>query len=171
MYNNIELYNIIHNVFLAGWCGDAAGSNFEFMNQKFTKEEVTNGIKMTTKIQSENLGQITDDSEMEFALLQGLINGCEDNCEYFPSNHIAIEYINWKNSEPIDIGQTTMFAIDESINDDDMYNNAYEYNTQSESNGALMRCIPLAIILMLKTQYVVKQTLVHADGVKIQNVY
>lgn len=93
-------------------------------------------------------GQFTDDTEMEICLLQGLINGKDE--EGFPVEQIAQEYINWYNSIPFDIGNTTTMALLEATNADDMANNAYEYNEYSESNGSLMRCIPIAVFCVNK---------------------
>ena len=93
-------------------------------------------------------GQFTDDTEMEICLLQGLING--KNEDAFPVEKIAQEYINWYKSSPFDIGNTTSMALMEANNADDMANNAYEYNEHSESNGSLMRCIPIAAFCINK---------------------
>ena len=153
-YNIINIImSIIDRVFhtlLAGWCGDAAGATLEFRKQIFSHEEVINAMQMHGFGKSGVYpGQITDDSEMELALIHGLINGC--NSENFPTNFIATEYIEWYNSRPFDIGQTTTFAILDADDDTSMYDNSNEYNLYSESNGSLMRCIPLAIVLMNKS--------------------
>lgn len=134
----------IYNTFLAGWCAEAVGARLEFMKKKFTDEEVFEALHMVGEASSSiNPGQITDDSEMEMALLSALIEGQKE--EYFPLEIIAKKYIEWYKSKPFDIGQTTTFALLDADNASDILSNSYEYNMDSESNGSLMRCIPLAV--------------------------
>lgn len=140
----------IYYTFLAGWCADAAGARLEFRKKKFKKVEVVNAMYFIgEKTNGINEGQFTDDSEMELALLTGLIKGKND--EYFPIEKIAKEYIKWYKSRPFDIGQTTLLSLCDATNADEMANNAFEYNEDSESNGSLMRCIPIAVVSLLKT--------------------
>ena len=139
----------IYHTFLAGWCADAAGARLEFRNRRFTEEEVKNAMRFIgEKSNSISDGQYTDDSEMEICLLQGLLNG--KNEEGFPAEKIAKEYIKWYDSFPFDIGNTTKMALFEAKNSNDMVNNAFEYNEDSESNGSLMRCIPIAVFCIGK---------------------
>lgn len=139
----------IYYTFLAGWCADAVGARLEFRKIKFTDIEVRNAMHFVgEKTNGICDGQFTDDSEMEIALLQGLINGKND--EYFPVEKIAEQYIEWRNSNPFDIGQTTMMALAGAKSADDMATNAFEYNEDSESNGSLMRCIPISIFSLYK---------------------
>ena len=136
--------NFILNTFLAGWCADAIGARLEFRQQRFTLSEVRDAIQFKGKnFSGVHPGQYTDDSEMEICLLMGLIDGKQE--EYFPIEHIAKRYIHWFKSEPFDIGLTTTDALTDSTNAEDMINNAYIFNEDSESNGSLMRCIPIAV--------------------------
>ena len=138
------MINEIYYIFLAGWCAEAAGARLEFRNERFSKKTVELALHMRGESTSGIYpGQITDDSEMEIALLSALLESIND--EYFPIELIATKYIEWYNSKPFDVGQTITFALLSSNNAEDMLNNANEYNTNSESNGSLMRCIPLAI--------------------------
>ena len=142
--------NHIYYTFLAGWCADAAGARLEFRKRRFTEQEAIDAMHFIgEKTNSINEGQITDDSEMEIALLTGLLNG--KNEQYFPVEQIAKEYITWRNSNPFDIGRTTMLALAGAKDADDMANNAFEYNEDSESNGSLMRCIPIAVFSLSKS--------------------
>jgi ADP-ribosylglycohydrolase len=135
---------IILNTFLAGWCADAIGARLEFRNKKIDLNDVIDAIHFRGNNSSgANPGQYTDDSEMELCLLMGLIDG--KNEEFFPIEHIALRYIEWFNSFPFDIGMTTRNALMGSKNAEDMVNNAFEFNEYSESNGSLMRCIPIAV--------------------------
>lgn len=140
---------IIYNTFLAGWCADAVGARLEFKKRRFTEKEVIDAMHFIgEKTNSINEGQFTDDSEMEIALLTGLLKG--KNSEYFPIEKIAKEYIQWYKSSPFDMGQTTTFALMGAKNADDMVTNAFQYNEDSESNGSLMRCLPIAVFSIFK---------------------
>lgn len=143
------MHNQIYYTFLAGWCADAAGARLEFRKKRYSEEEAIDAMHFVgEKSNGIHEGQFTDDSEMEICLLQGLINGKDE--EGFPVEKIAKEYIKWFNSRPFDIGNTTTMALFEAKNADDMVNNAYQYNEDSESNGSLMRCIPIAAFCIYK---------------------
>jgi ADP-ribosylglycohydrolase len=143
------MHDQFYYTFLAGWCADAAGARLEFKKRRFTEQEATDAMHFIgEKSNGIPEGQFTDDSEMEICLLQGLINGKDE--EGFPVEKIAEEYIKWYKSYPFDIGNTTRMALFEANNADDMANNAYEHNENSESNGSLMRCIPIAVFCINK---------------------
>lgn len=167
-----HMYDRLIHMFLAGWCGEAAGARLEFQQRRFTREEVDAAMHFSTHIngrgaeegeegakEEENTtvvglelgqGQITDDTEMELCLLSALIDGRESGDEYFPLERIAANYIEWYRSNPFDIGQTVLHAVLGAESADDMLTNAHEYNTQSEANGSLMRCAPLAAMFFAK---------------------
>jgi len=89
-------------------------------------------------------GQITDDGELTLSLCYGL-RECK---QVFDPNKIAIEYNNWANSSPFDIGNTTrsaMGVIDKNNPAISMYTNADKHCMSSKANGSLMRSTPLAI--------------------------
>ena len=135
---------IIANTFLAGWCADAIGARLEFRQTKIELNEVNDAIHFRGSNSSGVCpGQYTDDSEMELCLLMGILDG--KNEDFFPIEHIALRYIEWFNSFPFDIGMTTRNALMGSKNAEDMVNNAFDFNEDSESNGSLMRCIPIAV--------------------------
>ena len=139
----------IYNTFLAGWCAETIGARLEFQKRQFSYPEVIDAIFMLGENSSGTYpGQVTDDSEMEIALLSGLIEGAKE--EYFPLEIIAKKYIEWYKTTPFDIGQTTTYALLGSNNATDMLTNAYETNMDSESNGSLMRCIPIAVFGIYK---------------------
>jgi ADP-ribosyl-[dinitrogen reductase] hydrolase len=146
--------SFVYYTFLAGWCAEAAGARIEFMKKRFTEEEAIDAMHMVGFNSNGILeGQITDDSEMEISLLDALIQGAED--EYFPIERIASNYIEWYHSEPFDIGQTTAIAILDAKNAEDMLTNAYEYNFKSLSNGSLMRCVPIAVFGIHKSNEII----------------
>jgi ADP-ribosyl-[dinitrogen reductase] hydrolase len=140
----------IYHTFLAGWCADAAGARLEFRKQRFTQKQAIDAMHFVgEKSTGIPEGQFTDDSEMELCLLQALIDGKGE--EEFPVEKIADEYIKWFASKPFDIGLTTSNALLESTNAHDMVNNAFTRNENSESNGSLMRCIPIAVFCTNKS--------------------
>lgn len=130
--------------------GDAFGSRYEFM----TSEDA---IKQLEKDKLEDndyklkgggyfnfeAGQITDDSEMMFALLDAIV----DN-EGYNQEKVALNYIRWFNTMPVDKGKTISRALYTRVpakGAEDMVRNSKEVNYSSLSNGTLMRIIPLAI--------------------------
>jgi ADP-ribosyl-[dinitrogen reductase] hydrolase len=150
------MYTQIYYTLLGGWCADAAGARLEFRQRLFTEQESIDAMHFVgDKTNGIPEGQFTDDSEMELCLLQGLIKG--KNEEEFPIEKIAEEYIQWHLSNPFDIGITTRFALLDAKNADDMVNNAFEYNEDSESNGSLMRCIPIAIFCINKPDEIIME--------------
>lgn len=139
----------IYHMFLAGWCADAAGARLEFMNTTFSDQVVADAMHFVgDKTTNINDGQFTDDTEMELALLTGLLKGQKD--PYFPIERIAHEYIQWYHTHPFDIGVTISSAIADATTADDMASNADEFTSDSESNGSLMRCAPLAVFCLNK---------------------
>lgn len=142
--------DIIRNLFLAGWCADSIGAQLEFQQRRFSENEVEKAISFEqAQLNGIYSGQITDDSEMELSLLEALIESQHEG--YFPVEHIALKYIEWYKSEPFDIGQTTMFSLSDANGAEDLINNAFNFNSESQSNGSLMRCIPLAVFGISRT--------------------
>jgi len=144
----------IYYTFLAGWCADAAGARLEFRRTTFTEQQAIDAMHFVgEKSTGVPEGQITDDSEMELCLLQALVN-CK-NQPYFPIEEIAEEYIKWNKSKPFDMGATTRHALLNANNADDMANNAFTYNEKSQSNGSLMRCLPISVFCMNKSEDII----------------
>lgn len=144
----------ILNILLAGWCGDAVGARLEFRRMQFPSIDVTNAMhfvgESTTNV---CIGQVTDDSEMEMALLHAIIENGKD--EYFPLDIIAKKYIEWYHSKPFDIGNTTQNALLNATDEITMMQNASDYNIKSESNGSLMRCAGLAICCWYRSSEII----------------
>ena len=58
---------------------------------------------------------MTDDSELAFCLLQGLLKGSdiiENDSNVLDTNSIALFYRKWIKSNPFDVGRTTENALD-----------------------------------------------------------
>ncbi len=136
--------NHIKGAFVGGWCGDASGALLEFHKNEITLEMVNHAIHMNGGgIFNVGKGQITDDSELELAMIHGMLKN--NNKEIFPYEAICNEYIEWIKSSPFDVGRTCANAFGTSTNLESMLKNASQLNSESESNGALMRAVPLAI--------------------------
>jgi ADP-ribosyl-[dinitrogen reductase] hydrolase len=130
---------------LGGWCADAVGARLEFRKSKFSLQEVNDAMHFTgEKTNGIPEGQFTDDSEMEIAMLHALVKA--QDAVYFPAEEIAQEYIEWIKSNPFDVGVTTRYALANASSANDMTNNAIRFNARSESNGSLMRCVPIAVL-------------------------
>lgn len=146
METNIKSHNhsYVYYTFLAGWCAESAGARLEFRKCLFSESEVNDAMHMSGQNTSGvEPGQLTDNSEMELSLLSAIVENID--AEYFPIEEIAQKYIEWCNSDPFDIGQSINMAISDAECASDMLSNAHQYNQESLSNGAMMRCIPLAI--------------------------
>jgi ADP-ribosyl-[dinitrogen reductase] hydrolase len=126
--------------------GDAAGARLEFMDKITTSE-----LEKAMNLQGGGVfkvapGQVTDDTELSIQLFRALLEYKHNtDPELQIDDFIFKRYSDWFNSNPFDIGQTTCNAFQNVFDKNDMIENAHILNNQSESNGALMRCIPLAV--------------------------
>lgn len=134
--------------FLGACIGDAAGAPLEFYGSTITAAVVQKMLQFPGGgVLGVDAGQITDDSELAISLARGLITARRVDSDSASLseclNSIASHYFGWYNSSPFDIGNTTRAAMQGSDGlPSRMAENAL---TQSEANGSLMRCTPLAI--------------------------
>ena len=94
-------------------------------------------------------GQVTDDSEMAMCQLQAL---CEMEPGKIQPIFFAKWYQFWYQSRPFDMGITTqkgLAILDHGMPKEQIvamaYKNVLGVNFQSQSNGSLMRCTPMAV--------------------------
>src|SRR5262249_5867647 len=131
--------------------GDSIGSLLEFRS-KVSDEQIEKALQMPGGgPHNTKPGQGTDDTEMTLALAKGLAEG-----EGILSlDRIAHYYMYWVKTDPFDMGKTTRGGIG-CLNfekDETRYqglaamctDDAKKNNITSETNGGLMRIIPLAI--------------------------
>lgn len=134
--------NKIYGSILGGWCADAAGATLEFCYKEITEQMVETAMRMPGGgAIGVAPGQITDDSELEIAILNGLVKSKKlgyPQCQY-PLELVAEEYIYWFNSFPFDIGTTCSNAFSGALNWRDMMRNSLKLKNHSQANGALMR--------------------------------
>jgi ADP-ribosylglycohydrolase len=123
--------------------GDAAGARLEFQST-LSERDVEDALQLKGGgVFHVAPGQVTDDTELSIQAFRALQRyrkegGCVDDglCE---------AYADWFNSEPFDIGMTTQNAFGGATSKRKMRFNVKTMNNMSESNGALMRCIPFAL--------------------------
>jgi ADP-ribosylglycohydrolase len=140
------MYNNTLGSLLGGAYGDAAGAHLEF-KKIISNKDVKNAMLLkgggVFKVAP---GQVTDDTELSIQLFRAL-----EEYSLNTDNKIDIEeyifsyYKVWYDSDPFDIGNTTRNAFQNADVAVDANLNAAIDNMDSESNGALMRCIPLAV--------------------------
>ncbi len=146
------IFNHSYGAFLGSLIGDACGATLEFFNQEITKEIAIKAMQMDGGGRlSIGAGQITDDGELSLSLARALID-CSP-LDGLPLSRIGANYIRWCLSNPFDIGNTCRKAFgirftqtnDKISLGEYMINNSVTSNWFSESNGSLMRIVPLAI--------------------------
>ena len=138
---------------LGACCGDAAGAALEFYPNPIEADTVAWALSMPGGGQLHiGKGQITDDTELAVSLTHALIG--RDVSAGFPEEAVAEAYRAWFRSGPFDVGQTISNACfiseDEYVKGflaETVRKRVKKVNFWSESNGAMMRCIPMAIWL------------------------
>lgn len=131
----------VYGMFLGGGCGDAIGSCFEFKGKRYIEETATDAFFKRIH-GSETFrtipGQVTDDTEMAISLMNALLEG-----KGYKRDVVIKHYRKWLfDTTPFDCGNTIMNAL-----------YGKERGTASESNGALMRCFPLSLVLGKNPSY------------------
>lgn len=123
---------------LGALVGDAAGATLEFYHDEITEEVVRGAMKMPGGgAWGVGPGQFTDDGELMLSLAEAIKDG-------FDLEKIARAYNAWYKSSPFDCGITCERAFS-CENANDMKKKAAMVSMSSEANGALMRCMPIAV--------------------------
>jgi ADP-ribosylglycohydrolase len=140
------LYNNTLGSLLGGAYGDAAGAHLEF-KKRISNTDVKNAMLLkgggVFKVAP---GQVTDDTELSIQLFRALEEySLRENDKIDVDEYIFSHYKTWYDSIPFDIGVTTENAFKDAEVAIDANLNAELDNMNSESNGALMRCIPIAV--------------------------
>ncbi len=89
---------------------------------------------------------LTDDNELAISLAYALCR--HSPRDGFPHDDVAYQYAAWYQSDPFDCGNTCAAAMSAEHGPmlaERMRNTAKLMSPGSKSNGALMRCVPLAI--------------------------
>lgn len=141
--------------------GDSLGSFLEFQRE-VTPEKVEKALTMPGGGHwGVSPGQVTDDGEMTLCQMRALI-ACGPR---FNENALAKAYGKWAASKPFDMGRATTSALG-WIQSDKVTASAVRskaaVNHRSQSNGALMRAVPLSLYVSLLPLNAA-QTIVKAD--------
>ena len=123
--------------------GDALGTRYEFKNSWTVKQLIVRDkINGVLPILGEgpfmvDRGQVTDDTELAFGLLDSIIRSGG-----YVKEAAAQNYIAWYHSHPFDIGYNTRAVMENSRDYGDLISKA---DKNSLSNGCLMRISPMGI--------------------------
>lgn len=111
--------------------GDNFGNHTEFMSSSNAKYKFPNGLTTLMKggVHRISAGQPTDDGELALTLALSIIQ----NQGYDPK-YTRKQYKQWAKSDPFDIGTNTYYSL-----------NHDSFNSESLSNGSLMRIAPIGI--------------------------
>ena len=111
-------------------CGDALGSQVEFMSEARIATRYPDGVKDIegSPVWGTQAGQPTDDGELALVLSASLVEH-----QGFNAPSVLNSYQAWLESKPFDVGTTTLAGLV----------NRHDY--ESQSNGALMRVAPIGI--------------------------
>lgn len=128
---------------LIGACvGEAMGATVEFMTPEAIKARygVLRDIIGGGAFGWEQ-GEATDDIDMMFSVADSLM---ENNMVLIPEN-VAQKLMDWYNSGPKDIGNTTRMAI-ARLNSGKSWDKASDPDyAQGAGNGSIVRCLPIVI--------------------------
>lgn len=128
-------------------CGDALGGPVEFESRATMDQRFPHGLRELIGGGWLHLfpGEITDDTQMTLDVARSL-------CA-FPDgdmSDLADRFLAWRNSQPKDIGNTTVDALDRlaaGVPWDEAGEQTFHHRGPRESagNGAIMRCAPIAL--------------------------
>jgi ADP-ribosyl-[dinitrogen reductase] hydrolase len=132
--------------------GDALGSTVEFM----TKERIIRefGAAGQTEMRGGGafnwqVGEYTDDGQMMLRLLQSLVEinqyKTSDEPKELDITDLGIRFVQWLESRPPDVGNTTRTSLNR-LQDGVPADLSGDDNPQSQANGAVMRCSPVAVL-------------------------
>lgn len=137
--------------------GDSLGSRYEFSQEHEVIKQMDQDIGKGKHLMilgggpfNLKAGQVSDDGEMTVALLNSILKYRD-----IIQEKVALDYIKWFQSKPLDIGNTIKKAFKAQIvseNARDMIENSSLLNDTSLSNGFLMRLSPLSIFSVLKSK-------------------
>lgn len=123
--------------------GDALGATTEFMS----KDQITGKYGSVTEIIGGGYwevepGETTDDTAMTIAVAKGIIANSAD-----PIEEIGKQFMQWKQTNPKDIGITIRHVFDSYQGDwfTAAQKTHYALDEMSAGNGSLMRCLPIAL--------------------------
>jgi ADP-ribosyl-[dinitrogen reductase] hydrolase len=146
--NNVIL-DRIQGMMMGVFLGDTLGAPHEFRESKFVYtghlQYETHWRTQFQGVKSLSIGQVTDDSEMTITLCRELIKDGG-----FNRDKVILAYLDWANSNNWSMGKNTR-ALLKNVKTLKGYQKRMDKVLQipedqrTQSNGALMRCSPLAL--------------------------
>lgn len=127
--------------------GDACGVTLEF-KAKVSREEALKAMRYPGGgPHGVGSGQVSDDTELAVCLYTVLSSTREGS---FPADAVAAMYCLWMLTGPFDVGRTCSLAFalcrGEPVKTaEKMRADSASFSMESQSNGALMRCSPIAV--------------------------
>lgn len=136
-----ELKNHIAGALYGFAIGDSTGATTEFMTSGSIKHEYG---EVTHQIGGGWLnlepGEVTDDTQMMLCVMEALMQYPDDINKF--QNECAMNFIEWKDSDPKDIGGTCSYGIRHY----EVHGEVPPLDENKLSNGSLMRYLPCAIL-------------------------
>lgn len=159
MTNQLELQDRYRGCMLGLAIGDALGAPLEFMSREEIKQrhgqlrEMIGGGWLNVEP-----GEYTDDTQMALAIARSIAELGEIRPE-----DIALRFVDWYNTRPKDIGNTTRRAIEYLVAGmpwvEAGERTTREMNGRDASNGSLMRAAPVALRARADDERLVSQSL------------
>lgn len=148
MYPNPISLDRVRGMLMGAFLGDALGAPHEFRGGLGPYTGVLQyGTKMHTQFQGTKelaIGQCTDDTEMTLTLLRQMVKDGGYN-----KDNVTLAYLRWANSNVWMMGKNTR-ALLKGVTTLRGYQGRmkkmHETTGPSQSNGAMMRCSPLALL-------------------------
>ena len=133
--SSADLLSRAQGCLLGQLAGDALGSAVEFCSATRIAQNFPNGVTRLEDGGTWDLiaGQPTDDSELALALARQLVKHGQ-----FDERAVGAAYVDWLNSGPFDVGNTTRTAIEALMA-------GWLVPAESQANGGLMRVSPIGI--------------------------
>lgn len=145
----VPLEKNITSMFIGHFLGDALGLPYEWRKSSTPSytgnlsDVVMRRVGMYGHITELDYGQVSDDSEMTILLARHLLT----NGYKIDEERLVLSYLNWANHRTcFGMGKNTR-QLFKGVTTYKGYLNRYSINEKvSESNGAMMRCSPFAMI-------------------------
>lgn len=140
----MDKMNKIKGMLFGAFLGDALGAPHEFFSIKYTGN-LEHPIIIKTQFQGQKrfpIGSFTDDSQMTLQLLRSIIKN-----KGYDRDTTIMNYLEWASTAKM-MGRNTraLFGNLKTLSGYEKRSKKIMVGEISQSNGALMRCSPLAII-------------------------
>lgn len=147
-----ELRDRYRGVLLGKATGDALGATVEFMSRESIRSEhgelrdIVGGGWLGLPA-----GEVTDDTQMALCIARSIVEK-----QGFDPADIAARFVEWYESNPPDIGNTTRHALQQLASGvpwDEAGQRTHEaLRPRDASNGSIMRCAPVALLDRLEPE-------------------